>query len=262
MIFQAAITHWRNIAPWPQDAQVEQDLILSRALVEIYQDAGLAKALLLRGGTALHKLFVESPSRYSEDIDLVQVKAGPIGPVLDAIRGRLDPLLGKPMRENNPGNVTLRYRMESEIPPVVPLRVKIEINTREHFAVFGAVSRPFSVHSPWFEGRAEVPTYALDELLATKLRALYQRRKGRDLFDLRMGLGMKGVDPGRVVKAFRSYMEAEGNKVSRRAFEENLAAKAAMRQFSGDLRPLLAPAVRYDAGEAARVVTEKLLSRL
>ena len=57
MIFQTAITHWRNIAPWPQDAQVEQDLILCRALVQIFQDAGLAKALLLRGGTALHKLF-------------------------------------------------------------------------------------------------------------------------------------------------------------------------------------------------------------
>ncbi|MFA6316157.1 MAG: nucleotidyl transferase AbiEii/AbiGii toxin family protein [Elusimicrobiota bacterium] len=262
MIFQAAITHWRNVAPWPQDAQVEQDLILSRALVQIFQDSLLAKTILLRGGTALHKLFVAQPLRYSEDIDLVQMEAGPIGPVLDAIRSRLDPVLGKPLREKGPDNVTLRYRMESEIPPVIPLRLKIEINTREHFTVFGAFSRPFSVHSPWFEGRAEVRTYALDELLATKLRALYQRRKGRDIFDLWMGLGMKEVEPGRVVKAFRSYMEAEGSEVSRRAFEENLAAKVSMRQFSGDLAPLLAPAVRYDAGEAARVVMEKLLSEL
>ena len=67
MIPQAAITHWRNVAPWPQDAQVEQDLILCRGLVEIFQDTALSKALLLRGGTALHKLLVTSPHRYSED---------------------------------------------------------------------------------------------------------------------------------------------------------------------------------------------------
>ena len=41
MIPEAAITHWRNVAPWPQDAQVEQDLILSRALVEIFREPSL-----------------------------------------------------------------------------------------------------------------------------------------------------------------------------------------------------------------------------
>ena len=262
MISQAAITHWRNVAPWPQDAQVEQDLILCRGLVEIFQDAALSKALLLRGGTALHKLLVTSPHRYSEDIDLVQVTAGPIGAILDAIRSRLDPIFGKPRRENNPGNVTLRYRMESEIPPVIPLRLKIEINTREHFAVFDTVRHPFSIQSPWYEGQAEVRTYSLDELLATKLRALYQRRKGRDLFDLWIGLGMKGADPARIADAFRKYMSAGGDKVSRREFEMNLEAKVALRQFNDDLRPLLAPAIRYDAVSAARVVSEKLLSKL
>lgn len=159
MIPEAAVTYWRNVVPWPQDAQVEQDLILSRALIEIFQEPALSQALLLRGGTALHKLFISPPPRYSEDIDLVQTAAGPIGPVLDAIRARLDPLLGKPRRENNPDNVTLRYRMESEIPPVTPLRLKVEINTREHFPVFGKVGRSYSIRSPWFEGWAEIQTY-------------------------------------------------------------------------------------------------------
>jgi len=262
MIPQAAITHWRNVAPWPQDVQVEQDLILCRALVEIFSDPMLAKALLLRGGTALHKLFTKSPHRYSEDIDLVQVTAGPIGPVMSAIRSRLDPILGIPRRENNPNNVTLRYRMESEIAPVVPFRLKIEINTREHFTVLGAVNRPFSIQSPWYEGRAEVGTYELDELLATKLRALYQRRKGRDLFDLWLGLDSMGADPQRIATTFRKYMAVEGNKVTRRMFEMNLEAKMATRHFGDDLRPLLAAGVRYDAKEAASVVMEKLLSNL
>ena len=262
MIPEAAITHWRNVAPWPQDAQVEQDLILCRALVEIFQEPELSKALLLRGGTALHKLLITKPQRYSEDIDLVQVTAGPIGSVMSAIRARLDPILGKPRRENNPNNVTLRYRMESEIAPVVPLRLKIEINTREHFSVFDPEARPFAVESPWFTGRAEVRTYALDELLATKLRALYQRRKGRDLFDLWLGLDKMGADPKRIVKAFRDYMKAEGHKITRKLFEKNLAEKATSRQFNDDLRPLLTAGVRYDAADAAQTVSDELLSNL
>jgi predicted nucleotidyltransferase component of viral defense system len=64
------------------------------------------------------------------------------------------------------------------------MKLKVEINSREHFAVHGFKHVPFSVLSRWFAGRCEVPTHGLDELLGTKLRALYQRKKGRDLFDL------------------------------------------------------------------------------
>lgn len=69
MISSAYIREWRQSAPWTQDAQVEQDLILSRALVEIFSHLHLAKNLAFRGGTALYKLHL-SQARYSEDIDL------------------------------------------------------------------------------------------------------------------------------------------------------------------------------------------------
>ena len=39
MIPRAHITSWRAVAPWSTDAQVEQDLILSRALIEIFSNA-------------------------------------------------------------------------------------------------------------------------------------------------------------------------------------------------------------------------------
>jgi predicted nucleotidyltransferase component of viral defense system len=262
VIPEAAITHWRGVVPWAQDAQVEQDLILSRSLVEIFGDPIVAAAFLLRGGTALHKLFITPPRRYSEDIDLVQVTPGPIGPQLDALRTRLDPILGTPRRESSPGNVTLRYRMESEVPPVAPLRLKVEINTREHFVALGVVERALAVRSPWFTGRAAIRTYELDELLATKLRALYQRRKGRDLFDLWVGLHRTDIDPTRIVNAFRGYMRAGGHSVTRTAFEENLAAKITSPSFGADLSPLIARGIPYDAADAARLVTEKLLRLL
>lgn len=156
----------------------------------------------------------------------------------------------------------MRYRVESEIPPVVPLRLKVEINTREHFDVFGAISRRVAVRSPWFEGRADIGTYTVEELLATKLRALYQRRKGRDLFDLWVGVRRRTVDPGRVIEAFVRYMEAGGHAVSRAKFERNLAAKIRTPQFDDDLRPLLTPGTRYNAIGAGRAISKKLLARL
>ena len=57
MIPRADITAWREHAPWQTDAQVEQDLALSRALVELFTGDALGKVVACRGGTALHKLF-------------------------------------------------------------------------------------------------------------------------------------------------------------------------------------------------------------
>ncbi len=79
MIPRDYITAWLQHAPWAQDAQVEQDLIISRALIEIFSRPILRENLAFRGGTALYKLHLK-PARYSEDIDLVQAEAGAIGP--------------------------------------------------------------------------------------------------------------------------------------------------------------------------------------
>ena len=262
MIPQAHITAWRATAPWADDAQVEQDLVLSRAVVEIFADAGLAGSLTLRGGTALNKLFIHPPSRYSEDIDLVQAEPGAIGDVLNAIRSLLDPWLGRPKRSSSEASVTLVYRFESEIAPVRPLRLKIEINTREHFAVLGHHRKKFSVANPWFTGEAAVTTYKLNELMGTKLRALYQRRKGRDLFDLWRCLNRGMLGPDQVVACFDAYMKHEKRTISRAEFERNLFEKEADMAFLEDIRPLLASSIRYDVESAATLVRESLISRL
>lgn len=262
MIPQASITAWRSVVPWADDAQVEQDLVLSRALVELFSAPSLTGKIALRGGTALNKLFIQPPSRYSEDIDLVQTSAGPIGPALDAMRERLDPWLGRPKRSSSEGSVTLMYRFESEIAPVRPLRLKVEINTREHFSVFGFQAQRFSVENPWFTGRCEVMTYALDELLGTKLRALYQRRKGRDLFDLWHCLTSGKVNVDRVRSCFEAYMEHEKHTVSRAEFERNLHEKSTDAAFLEDIPPLLVPSTTYDVHSALEFVGAQIISRL
>lgn len=241
MIPRANITAWRGTAPWLTDAQVEQDLVLSRALVEIYSAPLLSKAFAFRGGTAFNKLYLHPPARYSEDIDLVQVEAGQIGPLLDAIRARLDPWLGAPKRKASEGGVTLTYRFDSEIPPVTPLRLKVEINTREHFTVGGHRSFPFQVANPWHEQTADVTTFSLEELMATKLRALYQRKKGRDLFDLWIAMEQfPELEIDKTVRFFRAYLEHSNLAISRVEFEANLANKMADPAFTDDVVPLLA----------------------
>ena len=262
MIPQANITAWRATAPWADDAQVEQDLVLSRATVEIFTDPALSGSLALRGGTALNKLFIHPPSRYSEDIDLVQAEPGAIGDVLNAIRRRLDPWLGKPKRSSSEASVTLVYRFESEVPPIRPLRLKTEMNTREHFAVLDYHRQPLAVANPWFTGEASVTTYQLDELMGTKLRALYRRRKGRDLFDLWLCLSRGLLDPGQVVACFAGYMEHEKRTISRAEFERNLFEKETDSAFLDDIRPLLATGIGYDVKAAATLVRESLISRL
>jgi predicted nucleotidyltransferase component of viral defense system len=222
----------------------------------MFSDSLIAESLAFRGGTALFKLHLE-PLRYSEDIDLVQVQPGPIGPLLDAIQGRLNPWLGKPKRNMSEGRVTLIYRIQPE--EGTPLRLKIEINSREHFCVIGYVKKAFVVKSRWFSGSASILTYHLDELLGTKVRALYQRKKGRDLFDLWNAVTNAEVQPQRVIECFLHYMEQEGHKVSRAEFEENLLSKLDDSRFLDDVTPLLAPGCVCDPVEAGGYVMDHLV---
>jgi len=253
---------WRSFAPWISDAQVEQDLLICRALISLFSNKLISESLAFRGGTALHKLFLKPPSRYSEDIDLVQTKAGAIGPAIDAVRETLDDMLGAPKRERGEDSVTLTYRAESEIPPVAPMKLKVEINTREHFSVLGYQEYPFSIESRWYSGSCKLKTYGLDELLGTKLRALYQRRKGRDLFDLWLGMTDGKANPKKVVKIFRKYMTEEGLKVSQREYRDNLAKKMTMKSFLADTDNLLRPGISYQPQEAHQLVDQKVLQLL
>lgn len=261
MIPKADIVAWRQFAPWVNDAQVEQDLIISRALVAIFQNPVLTERLAFRGGTALHKLYFDIPRRYSEDIDLVQIISAPIGEVIDTLQDVLNGFLGVPRRKQTEQSVTLIYRLESEGPLVVQMRLKVEINTREHFTVDGYQRHPFAVQSRWFKGNCEITTYTLEELLATKLRALYQRRKGRDLFDLWLGLTEEKADASRIIHIFKHYMENEGQTIDSMNYEKNLQEKMKHHGFLTDLNPLLPANAAYDVKEAYCFVCAEIIDR-
>jgi predicted nucleotidyltransferase component of viral defense system len=257
------ILEWRAQAPWPQDFQVEQDLIISRALVEIFSNPLLHDALAFRGGTALYKLHLKPAARYSEDIDLVQTRPGAAGPMMDALRDVFNPWLGKPQWKQTDGRITFVYKINSEDVPPVPLRLKVETNTREHFSVFDLKETPFAVDSRWYQGSCSIHTYQLDELLGTKMRALYQRKQGRDLFDLAIALKHSAVDPRRVVAAFSEYMRRENRTVSRAQFEENFFLKLRDHAFHADIGPLLALQENpWDTAGEAGVISSRLIELL
>ncbi len=264
MIPRANITAWRSRAPFGFDTQVEQDLALSRAMVAIFNDPLLRQSLAMRGGTALHKLYFDPPGRYSEDIDLVQVSAGPAGAMMAALHNTLNPWLGKPRTKQGAGRITYIYRFDSESLPVTPLRLKVEINTREHFTVLGLVQKEVTVDNPWFTGKATVITYALEELLGTKLRALYQRKKGRDVFDLVLGFERyPQLDAAGVLRCFERYMSHVGKPASRAQLEANLHAKRGDPDFTADIAPLLATSAGpFDPMKALDRVLDLLVSKV
>ena len=199
------ITEWGVKVPWIANKLVEQDLIICRALVSIYQDEFLAEHLAFRGGTALHKLFLQPQPRYSEDIDLVQVTAEPIRETIDHLREVLA-WLGEPVVKQKKHNNTLVFRVQPTDMGVGEIHLKVEINCKEHFSVLPMVRVPFVVESDWYTGRSEVLTYELDELVGTKVRALYQRRKGRDLFDVYTALRTGRLNVDRVMEAYDRYL--------------------------------------------------------
>lgn len=263
MIPETNITAWSLTAPWAEPRQVEQDLIISRALVEIFNDDLLGAELRFRGGTALNKVIFPEPLRYSEDIDLVRTTTGPIGPILDAMRAVLEPWLGQANFASSQVAPKLRFRVPAEDDSEAQIRLKVEINISETEAFDPPVSIPYGVENPWFMGSTTIPSFSPEELLATKLRALLQRDKGRDLFDLDHALeALPDLDIDRVVALFARYLDQQGQAISRAEAEQRMLAKFARPDLLGDIRALLTPdradALDDVAGRAAfiRVFTK------
>ena len=263
MIPQSFLQAWSATAPWPDFRQVEQDLIISRALCDLFNAPALRGKIAFRGGTAINKLLFQRPLRYSEDIDLVQMQPEPIGTTVDAIRDALAWLGG--FNRNQAGHsMHLVFRFAPEADLQSTLKLKVEINTREHESLFGIHQYPFSVENDWYRGQAEIASFEPEELFGTKLRALLQRRKNRDLFDLAQGLEQLGMDVDKLVACFDHYLALEDTSITRAEAEQRMLQKLT-RSLTEDIAPLLPAGVRFDDTDALRAferVWTELVARL
>lgn len=262
MIPELAIQEWQEQAPWPEVEQVEQDLLICRALVAIYSDPFLAENLAFRGGTALHKLYLHPQPRYSEDIDLVQVKAAPIKETIMHLQETLS-FMGDAYIKQKRHNNTLLYRLESEVEPRKPIRIKVEINCKEHFSVLPMIKVPFKIENKWFTGECEILTYELDELIGTKLRALYQRRKGRDLFDLYKALTVAEISEDRVLECYFKYMGFVVDHIpTYKEYLLNMEDKMRDDEFLGDTVGLIRREENFEPLASYDLVKTRLLERM
>ena len=249
MIPQQNIVAWSKIAPWSEPRQIEQDLIIARAVVLLFSDPFLREELRFRGGTALNKLHFPKPLRYSEDIDLARTKQGPSKPIWDRIHALLDPWLGDPEYFRSPVAPAFRYTVDATDGSSA-IRLKIEINEAEFTAFDAPVTVPYKVENPWFSGAANVATFSIEEVLATKIRALLQRNKGRDLVDLAHSLEIfPKLDIQKTINMFMAY--TKGKPIPRWEAEKRMFEKLERQAFLADVLPLLTAEERAEFDEAA-----------
>lgn len=263
--------------PWPVRHQVEQDLLLCRSIVALFNDEFLRGQIAMRGGTVLHKLHLTPASRYSEDIDLVAIGDRPEEHLRAAIKRVLHDVLGPHKRwgwesvklaVRNAARPSRVLRVVYEVPSVIEpgrtLTVVIEANVTERRPHRPVVQMPFSVP---FHGQVlatRINSFDIHEMLGTKLRALFQRSRGRDLFDIYWALTASStpVDPAEVADSFQHYMALEKTTVRREDFLARLELRLADRGFCSDMEPLLRTGLAYDPQRAGRLVREALLMRL
>lgn len=194
MIPRPTLTAWRRQVPWREDYQVEWDLLLSTFAVAIAIHPHLSNELAWRGGTCLHKLHLQRPRRFSEDLDYVLVARGrTYREVADDIQA-VAQAVGLTLRGNHTKLSSSRIKVNAGFTPTAPgpgqdglINIKVEVNTADPPGDgIELVRLPHEVDATrWpHNGMADVLTFAAPSLIGSKFRALGQRRKGRDLSDV------------------------------------------------------------------------------
>ena len=263
--------------PWPKLRQVEQDLLLCRSICALFNDKFLHGQIAMRGGTLLHKIHLAPPARYSEDIDLVVFGNRPEEHIRLAIERVLADVLGRPAQSlwdwvlmalrnaSKPSRVLrITYTLQPVSLPGPPLNIKIEANVTERTPHRAIQEIPFAFP---FQGKSietRINGYDLHEMLGTKLRALFQRQAGRDLFDLFWALTKSSppADPAAIIESFLFYVRQEGVVAGRAEFIDLLQVRLKNRGFCADMEQLLRAGIVYDPQEAGRYVQAHLLNLL
>lgn len=190
----------------------------------------------------------------------MQTVTGPIKPILMRIDKIINFFAEARSTQVRGHGARALYRFDSEYENI-RLRVKIEINCKEHFNVLDFVEIPFAVDSDWFCGETKIRTYNIHELLGTKLRALYQRSKGRDLFDLDYARSHLDLDYDLILRCFNEYMAfSVGKTPGRKQLLANLAAKKLSKSFAGDMLGLLRDGIEYDQAAAFDWLVDEMLA--
>jgi len=175
---------------------VEKDYVLGWLLWGIGARPTLRDHWVFKGGTCLKKCFVET-YRFSEDLDFTVLEGGPLEPkdLLPALTEMLDLVeqeTGITLSSRQPA-IRLRpdgrsaegrvyYRGPRETPGEA--RVKLDL-TYDETIIEPTVRREIAhAYDDTLPGDGAVRCYSFAEVFAEKLRALGQRTRPRDLYDV------------------------------------------------------------------------------
>ena len=179
-----------------RDDVVEKDYVLGWVLWGIGSDPLLGGTWIFKGGTCLKKCYIET-YRFSEDLDFTVLEGGPIEPeaVLSAIERVLDRVgqesgidfsLRQPVCKSRPAGASAEARLYYRGPRGAPgpARIKLDLTSNE-IVVRPPVLRTISHDYPdTLPEPGQVRCYGFEEVFAEKLRAMGERSRPRDLYDI------------------------------------------------------------------------------
>ena len=203
--------YWPTRRTLADSEVVEKDYVLGWLLFAIGQHPEARKLWAFKGGTCLKKCVMET-WRFSEDLDFTLLPAA--GYTADALRALLADVtalcneasgLGFPStgisiqeRRNRQGQLTFEGKVEYRGPLAFPGSPKIRLDLTRHEPLLRPVETRAIFH-PYSDGlpaNATVKTYSLGELVAEKTRALWERTRPRDLYDVVLLGTLTRTEPG------------------------------------------------------------------
>jgi len=222
--------------------------------IEIANAPVTGGALVWRGGTCLHQLHLKKPARYSEDLDYVLLAKAADYRQLDAAFAAIAAKLDVEIEHTERKPTRYRTFMTAKVAGFGSIKAKVEINTGDADPLLELIRPEMAVDvRAWYQGSAEVPTYQPAELVGTKFRALAQRDKGRDLWDLDFARSALAIPDGQLAAAAVHYLRHAN--VSPAEFRQRLAHHLTAPSFLSDPGALLVGgAAGYDPIRAGRRV--------
>ena len=236
--------------------QVEQDIVLTRLMAEVANDKYLAEALVLKGGTCLHKLWLPEPWRYSKDLDYARTEDTPMGATFDALRaaGQRVGLDAARMRVNA-GRLVSHVIYRAAYADGAAMNITVDIPTSPPAVLAETQTRTLTVARPGGATTAEIVSVTPEEMIASKAAAVFGRRQPRDAYDVWAATAAGLTTAQRAAERFQHY-RTPGWSLGRAV--SNLDAKWTDPHYLAELQAFGAQAPRPFGLDECRAAVDEL----
>jgi len=237
--------------------QVEQDIVLTRLMAEVANDKYLAEALVLKGGTCLHKLWLPEPWRYSKDLDYARTEDTPMGATFDALRaaGQRVGMNGTRTRVSS-GRLVSHVTYRATYADGATMKITVDIPTSPPAVPAQTRTRTLTVAHPGGTTTAEIVSVTPEEMIASKAAAVFVRRQPRDAYDV-WAATAAGLTTAQQAAARFQHYRTSGWSLGRAV--SNLDAKWADAHYLAELRAFGAQAPTPFGLAACRAAVDEMI---